>query len=62
MALQAQIDPGEETRLHLTDDRSLWVGHLGEVTADDVVGETPGEADHVPSYVTVCWPRRWRRG
>lgn len=51
-AVQAQIDAPEETHLYLTDYRSLYVGHLGEVTADDVVADTPGEADHVPSYVT----------
>ena len=33
-AIQSQIDDGVETHLYLTDYRSLYVGQLGEVTAD----------------------------
>jgi hypothetical protein len=51
VALQKQIDAGEETHLYLTDYRSLYVGHLGEVTAEDVLADTPGEAEHTPSYM-----------
>ena len=48
--LQEQIDAGVETHLYLTDYRSLYVGHLDEITADDVPAETPEEADHMPPY------------
>jgi hypothetical protein len=33
-AIQSQIDDAVETHLYLTDYRSLYVGQLGEVTAD----------------------------
>ena len=48
--LQQQIDAGVETHLYLTDYRSLYVGRMDEITADDVPGETPAEADHMPPY------------
>ncbi len=48
-AIQSQIDDGVETHLYLTDYRSLYVGQLGEVTADAVL-EEEGEAEHAPSY------------
>lgn len=50
LALQAQIDAGMETHLYLTDYRSLYAGHLVEVTDRDVPGEGAGEADHMPAY------------
>lgn len=50
LALEAQIMAGTETHLYLTDYRSLYVGLLDEITADDVLREHPGEADHMPSY------------
>jgi hypothetical protein len=49
-ALQEQVDRGEETHLYLTDYRSLYVGHLDEITSDDLLAETPDEADHMPAY------------
>lgn len=48
--LEEQIAAGTETHLYLTDYRSLYVGRLDEVTADDVPGETPDEARHMPAY------------
>jgi hypothetical protein len=48
-AIQSQIDDDVETHLYLTDYRSLYVGQLGEVTADAVL-EEEGEAEHAPSY------------
>ncbi len=38
-AIEEQIEAGEETHLYLTDYRSLYVGHLGEVTAEPVLEE-----------------------
>jgi hypothetical protein len=38
-----------EINLYLTDYRSLYVAHLGEVTADDV-REYPDESAHIPTY------------
>jgi hypothetical protein len=48
--LQRQIDDDIATHLYLTDYRSLYVAQLDEVTADDVLRETPDEAGHAPSY------------
>ena len=48
-AIQLQIEDNVETHLYLTDYRSLYVGQLGEVTADAVL-EEEGEAEHAPSY------------
>ena len=50
LTLQAQIEAGVETHLYLTDYRSLYVAHLDEVTDEDVLRETPGEAEHMPEY------------
>jgi len=50
LRLQDQIQAGVETHLYLTDYRSLYVGHVREITADNVPGETPDEADHMPAY------------
>lgn len=49
-AIESQIAAGEETHLYLTDYRSLYVAHLAEITADAVLEETEGEAEHAPSY------------
>ena len=61
LALQAQIDAGEETHLYLTDYRSLYAGHLVEVTDRDVPGDDPDELQHMPSYYkdreVDCWFR-----
>src|SRR5687767_13295819 len=58
--LEDRGDSGREIHLYLTDYRSLYVGHVYEITADDV---TADEADHVPSYYkeqrlkSDCWFR-----
>ena len=61
-ALDAQIRDGVETHLYLTDYRSLYVGWLGEVTAEDVLGEEE-EPEHAPSYYRQLeadfWFRLW---
>ena len=61
-AIQSQIDDDVETHLYLTDYRSLYVGQLGEVTADAVL-EEEGEAEHAPSYYRGMeadfWFRLW---
>ncbi|MCK5448844.1 MAG: hypothetical protein KAJ43_11915, partial [Gemmatimonadetes bacterium] len=61
LALQAQIDAGVETHLYLTDYRSLYAGHLVEVTDRDVPGDDPDELGHMPSYYqdreVDCWFR-----
>ncbi len=49
LALQAQIDEGAETHLYLTDYRSLYVALVDEITAEDVLSDTPGEAEHMPA-------------
>jgi hypothetical protein len=48
--LEAQLESGAETHLYLTDYRSLYVGLLDEITADDVLREHPDEAGHMPRY------------
>lgn len=55
-------DPEQETHLYITDYRSLYVAHLGEITSDDVVQS--GSA-HVPEYYRKnslkcdCWFKLW---
>ena len=60
--LKTQIDGGTETHLYLTDYSSLYVGHLVEVTDEDVPGEWD-EADHMPGYYADVaadfWFRLW---
>lgn len=51
LAIGEQVNQGVETHLYLTDYRSLYVGHIAEITADDVPRETEGERDHMPEYV-----------
>jgi len=50
LAIDEQIQRGVETHLYLTDYRSLYVGWILEITADDVLREMEGEAEHMPSY------------
>ncbi len=61
-AIESQIEADEETHLYLTDYRSLYVGHLGEITTDAVL-EEPDERDHAPSYYAGLeadfWFRLW---
>jgi hypothetical protein len=61
LALQTQIDAGAETHLYLTDYRSLYAGHLVEVTDRDVPGDDPDELGHMPAYYrgreVDCWFR-----
>jgi hypothetical protein len=49
LALDAQIGAGVETHLYLTDYRSLYVAHLGQVTADEV-RDDPDECRAMPRY------------
>lgn len=49
LALQAQVEAGVETHLYLTDYRSLYVAHVGEITERDVLAD-PDERTHVPAY------------
>jgi hypothetical protein len=51
LALDAQMRAGTETHLYLTDYRSLYVAHVGEITDDDVRDDA-GELDHMPGYYT----------
>jgi len=51
LELDGQIREGIETHLYLTDYRSLYVGHLAEITAADIPRERPGEKSHIPDYV-----------
>jgi hypothetical protein len=48
--IQRQIDAGVITHLYLTDYRSLYVGQVDELTADDILRQTPDEAAHAPAY------------
>lgn len=48
--IQRQIEAGVITHLYLTDYRSLYVAQVDEVTADDVLRETPAEESHAPAY------------
>jgi hypothetical protein len=64
LGIDAELaDEGESDRelhLYLTDYRSLYVGHIYEITAEDV---TKDESDHVPAYYREnrlscdCWFR-----
>jgi hypothetical protein len=51
LAISEQVKQGVETHLYLTDYRSLYVGHIGEITEEDVPGETSGEWEHMPEYI-----------
>ena len=58
--LTDQGEGGRELHLYLTDYRSLYVGHVYEITAEDV---TADETDRVPTYYREqrlkcdCWFR-----
>src|SRR6476469_8075411 len=62
LAMDDDLDPDGERELHLylTDYRSLYVGHVYEITEDDVRRD---EGSHVPAYYTQrdlecdCWFR-----
>jgi hypothetical protein len=62
LAMDDDLDPDGERELHLylTDYRSLYVGHVYEITEDDVRRD---EGSHVPAYYTErnlqcdCWFR-----
>jgi hypothetical protein len=60
--LRAEGGAEVEMHLYLTDYRSLYVAHVGEITADDVL-ETDDESGHVPAYYAAssfkcdCWFR-----
>lgn len=51
LAMEEQIRDGVETHLYLTDYRSLYVGHLAEITDDDLPRSRPQEKSHIPDYV-----------
>jgi len=51
LQLDEQIRDGVETHLYLTDYRSLYVGHLAEITAADIPKGRPEEKGHIPDYV-----------
>ena len=61
--LASQIDAGIETHLYLTDYSSLYVAHLVEVTAENVLEDFPDERDHMPTYYdqhdSDFWFRIW---
>jgi len=49
VALDEQVQAGQETHLYLTDYRSLYVAEIGEITDDDVRVDE-GEFGHMPDY------------
>ena len=65
LALDETIDDAE-VHLYLTDFRSLYVAHVGEVTEDDP-REDPVDREHVPPYYYIpktpqpadCWFKLW---
>jgi hypothetical protein len=62
LTLDEQVQRGVDTHLYLTDYRSLYVGHLGEITADAVL-EDEAEWPHAPEYyryqMVDFWFRLW---
>ncbi|MGW8267526.1 MAG: hypothetical protein ACWGSQ_14260 [Longimicrobiales bacterium] len=60
-AIDSQIQSGVETHLYLTDYRSLYVAHLGEVTPANLPGDEPGELDHMPHYYRSQFADFWFR-
>ena len=66
LALDAETpedeDDPRETHLYMTDYRSLYVGQVGNITADDMSVEDPA---HVPAYYRKqqlacdCWFQLW---
>lgn len=63
LQLEPQIEAGIETHLYLTDYNSLYVAHLVEITAENLLGEFPDERDHMPTYYdqhdSDFWFRIW---
>ena len=63
LAIDEALQAGAEVHLYLTDYRSLYVAHVGEVTADDVREEEDEPSLYVPRvYDGVqcdCWFRLW---
>lgn len=66
LALESQLGNGEATRemqLYITDYRSLYVAHVGEITTEDVRLENDG--DHIADLYLEdgrhcdCWFRLW---
>lgn len=49
VAIDRQVQEGVETHLYLTDYRSLYVAHVGEITDEDI-RHTEGELDRMPAY------------
>jgi hypothetical protein len=62
--LQAEDGPEREVHLYLTDYLSLYVGHVAEITADDL-REDDEEVEHVPGLYEKsdlrcdCWFKLW---
>jgi hypothetical protein len=48
MSIQQQIEDGIETHLYLTDYRSLYVAHLEDIIAENVLDDA--EEEHMPAY------------
>lgn len=59
LALENQIDEGVETHLYLTDYRSLYVAHLGQVSDEEGLLEDAGERDHAPAYYQGLHADAW---
>lgn len=66
IALESQLGEGDavsEMQLYITDYRSLYVAHVGEITVEDVREDDDG--DHIPDmYLDEkvncdCWFRLW---
>lgn len=61
-ALRSESDPGIEMHLYLTDYRSLYVAHVGEITSDDLLADKD-EAARIPAFYRDnefncdCWFR-----
>lgn len=60
LRIQEQVEAEVETHLYLTDYRSLYVGHVDEITADPVMSEHD-ELDHAPAYYRERVPELWFR-
>jgi hypothetical protein len=60
-ALDEQVRGGIETHLYLTDYRSLYVAHLGEITPDHLSREAPDELHHMPDYYRDQFADFWFR-
>ncbi len=66
IALESQLGEGDvatEMQLYITDYRSLYVAHVGEITVEDVREDDDG--DHIPDMYLQdgincdCWFRLW---